>query len=1043
MDPSINPDASGTGVPVSNESCDEVSERETSPSSVNIEQEVNKPLVDDESNIVNSESENLNSNGSATAEQTNLLANGNAEAEQSTNAQVKKGKKNVNFPVDSTIIKSYLEPPDPWKNVPNWRTEDLMKAYRKSCERHGAKPLNKILQQLQCIENVGERYEILSLKGERLDLKQCESLEDIFRFVRFRCIDLEATHLDDEMAVAIFEMVEYYESACKLNISFNKGIGPRGWMSCSRLVRKTPCLTFIDARNCDLNERLIPIMGRALRMGCYLQRLHLQSTGLSGRALVILVAALKMNEILKELFLGDNKFMPTDGVQIGNLLKYNHSLELLDLRNNHLQDVGITHICDGLSEQCLDTGLLTLVLWNNQITFQGMSAINKAVTSAEHLETLNLGHNPITNEGIHILKDGLLKTKSLLKLGLSGTKVSCEGAVALAEVIADNTRLVRLDLQENDIKTAGLMALSLAMKVNESITRLDIDRDTKKESGVKDYADQQKRLQKDITTLLDRNRDILRHREEEQRQLEIRNQENARKLEEAARDIENSHEYIPSGDSIHRPKLLCIPHTHLCPEHELDSPVLGNEFFLDASSPVTSVTLTAPAGAELLSPQYCPNPKVTAKKIFSVTRVTSPTSESSFMLPNYGSVVTDVINSPTQVHPAVRNGTDQGPVLPQLCSPLPTVELPTLSTTIPLTVNLPTTQSPDSLQKALEEHTLVSYIQQIVDIPKTTDTDEISEPTDTETVQSVASINISNNASSSNEDNTSETNDLGATSTKNNEDNSEGSGKNESGTSNVDDDDKIENTNTVKVSSESEIEGINTQTNETISSCDSQCVENGIDKENCSSSVENQPQTLSDITNKQNTEVVNVKNVQITCSKTSNTDNNQPSQTVSISDDNSVDTGKIPPESLSEFNMPSNEDYKSNDINEEINGDFVDCIENNTDNKVDNEYNQTNVDNEPWDTVNKSDLEVDNTSLATDNNKIVNCNNPDFHTNLSFNGLRQELASLIDEEGNSVPAVVQEVANGSIPTDTETNTMESTDIIDENNITSDMSTLTS
>lgn len=41
-----------------------------------------------------------------------------------------------------------------------------------------------------------------------------------------------------QMAVAIFEMVEYYESACKLNISFNKGIGPRGWMSCSRLVRK-------------------------------------------------------------------------------------------------------------------------------------------------------------------------------------------------------------------------------------------------------------------------------------------------------------------------------------------------------------------------------------------------------------------------------------------------------------------------------------------------------------------------------------------------------------------------------------------------------------------------------------------------------------------------------------------------------------------------------------------------------------------------------------------------------------------------------------
>lgn len=44
-----------------------------------------------------------------------------------------------------------------------------------------------------------------------------------------------------------------------------------------------------------------------------------------------------MNDVLKELFLADNKLMPTDGIQIGSLLKYNHVLELLDLRNNPLQ----------------------------------------------------------------------------------------------------------------------------------------------------------------------------------------------------------------------------------------------------------------------------------------------------------------------------------------------------------------------------------------------------------------------------------------------------------------------------------------------------------------------------------------------------------------------------------------------------------------------------------------------------------------------------------------------------------------------------------
>ena len=53
--------------------------------------------------------------------------------------------------------------------------------------------------------------------------------------------------------------------------------------------------------------------------------------------ILFLVGALKMNEILRELFLADNRLMPSDGIPLGNMLKINHRLSLLDLRNNHLQ----------------------------------------------------------------------------------------------------------------------------------------------------------------------------------------------------------------------------------------------------------------------------------------------------------------------------------------------------------------------------------------------------------------------------------------------------------------------------------------------------------------------------------------------------------------------------------------------------------------------------------------------------------------------------------------------------------------------------------
>ena len=37
------------------------------------------------------------------------------------------------------------------------------------------------------------------LAGEKLDIKQCETLEEVFRRVQFETLDIEATHLDDEV----------------------------------------------------------------------------------------------------------------------------------------------------------------------------------------------------------------------------------------------------------------------------------------------------------------------------------------------------------------------------------------------------------------------------------------------------------------------------------------------------------------------------------------------------------------------------------------------------------------------------------------------------------------------------------------------------------------------------------------------------------------------------------------------------------------------------------------------------------------------------
>ncbi|KAJ7420941.1 Protein phosphatase 1 regulatory subunit 37 [Willisornis vidua] len=281
---------------------------------------------------------------------------------------------------------------------------------------------------------------------------------------------------------------------------------------------QTSCLQYLDARNTPLLDSAAPFVARALRISSSLAVLHLENSALSGRPLLLLATALKMNLNLRELYLADNKLNGLqDSAQLGNLLKFNSHIQILDLRNNHLLDSGLAYLCEGLKEQ--RKGLVTLVLWNNQLTHTGMAYLGMTLPHTQSLETLNLGHNPIGNEGVRNLKNGLIGNRSVLRLGLACTKLTCEGAVAVAEFVAESPRLLRLDLRENEIKTGGLMALSLALKVNHSLLRLDLDREPKKES-VKSFLETQKALLAEIQNGCKRNFILAKEKEEKEQQLQ-------------------------------------------------------------------------------------------------------------------------------------------------------------------------------------------------------------------------------------------------------------------------------------------------------------------------------------------------------------------------------------------------------------------------------------------------------------------------------------------------------------------------------------------
>uniref|UniRef100_A0AAX7TYX1 Protein phosphatase 1 regulatory subunit 37 n=1 Tax=Astatotilapia calliptera TaxID=8154 RepID=A0AAX7TYX1_ASTCA len=587
-----------------------------------------------------------------------------------------KSGKRVTFPSDEDIISGAVEPKDPWRHAQNVTVEEILSSYKQACQKLNCKPIPKVLKQIQELKDLTQRNECLDLKGEKLDYKACESLEEILKRVQFKLVDLEQTNLDEDGASALFDMIEYYESATHLNISFNKHIGTRGWQAAAHMMRKTSSLQYLDARNTPLLDHSAPFVARALRISGSLAVLHLENAGLSGRPLMLLATALKMNMNLRELYLADNKLNGLqDSAQLGNLLKFNYNIQILDLRNNHILDSGLAYVCEGLKEQ--RKGLVTLVLWNNQLTHNGMGYLAAALPCTQSLETLNLGHNSVGNEGVHKLKDGLIANRSVLRLGLASTKLSCEGAVAVAEFIAESPRLLRLDLRENEIKTGGLMALSLALKVNTSLLRLDLDREPKKET-VKSFIETQRALLAEIQNGCKRNFILAKEKEDNEQKMKQSASMAEIATEQEQEEEEEEEEHESSGASSDSD----VPQTHLESDSDTEdeeesevvtksstsnSSTLSNQTAththpgvaqsqLSAShtssaspskgSSVISVTVTestAPPGTPP-SPGRCISVSSPGRghKIFMVTRVESPPEQHQLQLKSFPSVHTDL-----------------------------------------------------------------------------------------------------------------------------------------------------------------------------------------------------------------------------------------------------------------------------------------------------------------------------------------------------------------------------------------------------------------
>lgn len=86
---------------------------------------------------------------------------------------------------------------------------------------------------------------------------------------------------------------------------------------------------------------------------------------------------LRSNSILKELWLAHNDLDCKDAEAIGSLLKYNHYIELIDISNNNIRDMGLLYIVDAL------------ILQSNELERRSMLHRSAAIDDDDSLSSID------------------------------------------------------------------------------------------------------------------------------------------------------------------------------------------------------------------------------------------------------------------------------------------------------------------------------------------------------------------------------------------------------------------------------------------------------------------------------------------------------------------------------------------------------------------------------------------------------------------------------------------------------------------------------
>ncbi|XP_059817783.1 ribonuclease inhibitor-like isoform X2 [Hypanus sabinus] len=233
------------------------------------------------------------------------------------------------------------------------------------------------------------------------------------------------------------------------------GLSAAGVVDLASALSTNRSLTELDLSYNNLGDSGVKLVFQALRnRECKIQKLCLRSVGLTDAGVVYLTSALSTNCSLTELDLGYNE-LGDSGVKLASEALRNQECKIQKLC---LESVGLTAagVVDLASVLTANHSLIDLELGNNELGDWGVKLVSEALRNPEcKLQKLGLWWTRLSDSGIEDLVSALVTKHSVRELELHWNTLTDRSVSALRHLILTHPSLEWIELRGNQFSSDG------------------------------------------------------------------------------------------------------------------------------------------------------------------------------------------------------------------------------------------------------------------------------------------------------------------------------------------------------------------------------------------------------------------------------------------------------------------------------------------------------------------------------------------------------------------------------------------------------------